>query len=52
MVHNVGPFLILNSNFTIQYRAAVPKYRPKTVPPDVSRRRSQRYIVFKRELEA
>jgi NAD(P)-dependent dehydrogenase (short-subunit alcohol dehydrogenase family) len=52
MVHNVGPFLILNSNFTIQYRAAVPKYRPKTVPLDVSRRRSQRYIVFKRDQEA
>src|ERR671910_833457 len=27
-------------------------YRPKTVPPDVSLRQSQRYIVFKQDQEA
>src|SRR5215208_5703948 len=31
---------------------AVPKYRPKTVPPDVSRHRTERYIVFKQNEEA
>jgi NAD(P)-dependent dehydrogenase (short-subunit alcohol dehydrogenase family) len=30
----------------------VPKYRPKTVPPDVSRHRTERYIVFKQNEEA
>jgi NAD(P)-dependent dehydrogenase (short-subunit alcohol dehydrogenase family) len=32
--------------------AAVPKYRSETVPPDISRRLSKRYIIFEQELEA